>query len=74
MRAASLTYINITETIDLKIKALKQHRSQVGSWDLEPRIKAWASEAGQGKEMDYAETFKVITLVSDEDFGKMNQD
>ena len=64
------TFVNITDTIDLKITALKEHVSQMGDWDPEPRIKEWSSEIAKGKEMAYAEGFRVITLVSDEDFAK----
>lgn len=63
-------YINITETIDLKVAALRAHRSQMGDWDPEPRIKEWASERARGKEMAYAESFRVVTLESDEDWAK----
>ena len=41
-------------------------------WDPEPRIKEWAAERGQGKEMAYAEGFRVVTLVTDEDWEKTN--
>jgi LmbE family N-acetylglucosaminyl deacetylase len=63
-------HINITETIDIKVAALRAHVSQMKGWDPEPRIKEWAALRGKGKEMDYAESFKVITLVSDEDWEK----
>jgi LmbE family N-acetylglucosaminyl deacetylase len=63
-------YVNITETIDIKVAALKAHRSQMGDWDPEPRIKEWAAERARGKEMAYAEGFRVVTLESDEDWAK----
>lgn len=63
-------FVNIAETIDLKIEALRAHESQMMDWDPEPRIKEWASERGKGKEMLYAESFRVITLESDEDWQK----
>jgi len=59
-------FVNITETIDTKIAALRAHKSQMKDWDPEPRIKEWAASRGVGKEMAYAETFRVITLVNDE--------
>lgn len=68
------TFINISETIDLKIAALRAHVSQMGDWDPEPMIKEWSAEAAKGKEMGYAEAFRVVTLVSDEDFEKMHQE
>ncbi|MFC1997125.1 PIG-L deacetylase family protein [Chloroflexota bacterium] len=61
-------YINIEETIDTKIEALRAHKSQMRDWDPEPRIKEWAASRGKGKEMAYAESFRVITLVSDDDW------
>ncbi|MFQ5575984.1 MAG: PIG-L deacetylase family protein [Anaerolineae bacterium] len=65
-------FINITTTIDLKIKALQQHVSQVGEWEgLEARIRDWTATIGQGKEMQHAEAFRVITLVGDEDWQAM---
>lgn len=64
------TYVNISDTIDLKIESLRQHKSQMREWDPEPMIREWAAGAAKGKEMAYAETFRVVTLVSDEDFAK----
>jgi LmbE family N-acetylglucosaminyl deacetylase len=64
------TFVNISDTIDIKIEALKKHVSQMKDWDPGPMIKEWAAEAAKGKEMLYAEGFRVITLISDEDFAK----
>jgi hypothetical protein len=36
-------------------------------------LREWAAEIGKGKEMPYAEAFRVVTLVSDEDFTKMQE-
>lgn len=66
------TWVDITGTIDLKIAALRCHLSQMRDWDPEPMLRQWSAEAAKGKEMAYAETFRVITLVSDEDFAKQN--
>jgi len=55
-------FVNITDTIDLKIEALKQHKSQMKDWDPTDRVKEWAAETAKGKEMDYAERFRVITF------------
>jgi len=63
-------FINIEETIDLKIAALRAHKSQLKDWDPEPMLKEWASNAAKGKEMQYAEAFKVVTLVDDESWEK----
>ena len=65
------TFVNITDTIDLKLAALRKHVSQMGEWDPEPMLREWSADAAKGKEMQYAESFRVITLVSDEDWAKM---
>ncbi len=61
-------FVNIEETIDIKIAALRAHKSQMKDWDPEPRIKEWAGERAKGKEMAYAESFRVVTLENDEDW------
>ncbi len=65
-------YINVTDTIDLKIGALRAHTSQMKDWDPAPMVKDWAASLAKGKEMRYAEGFRVITLVNDEDWEKTN--
>ena len=60
------TFVSIDETIDLKIEALKQHKSQMKDWDPADMIRDWAATAAKGKEMEYAESFRVVTLVDDE--------
>ncbi len=58
--------INIEDTIDLKIKALQAHESQTKDLNVEEYIKTRSAEAATGKEMKYAEPYKVITLMDDE--------
>jgi LmbE family N-acetylglucosaminyl deacetylase len=65
-------FINIEETIELKITALRAHKSQIKDWDPEPMLKEWARNAAKGKEMQYAEGFRVVTLVDDETWQKKN--
>jgi hypothetical protein len=36
-------------------------------------IRQWSREAGKGKEMEYAESYRVMTIVSDEDWEKLPQ-
>lgn len=62
------TFVNIENTIELKVKALRTHKSQLNGWDPEDMIKEWAKDTAKGKEMAYAEGFKMITLVNDEDW------
>ena len=66
----SNAWVDITETMDIKIKALQQHVSQidpneVGKWMLE-----WAEEEAKDQEMKYAEAYKVMTLKKDEEEGE----
>jgi LmbE family N-acetylglucosaminyl deacetylase len=68
-RTQSDYFVNIEDTIDIKVAALRAHKSQMKDWDPEPRVKEWASERGMGKEMAYAESFRIITLVDDETWG-----
>lgn len=63
-------YVNIEETIDIKVAALRAHVSQMRDWDPEPHVKQWAGERAKGKEMAYAESYRVITLVDDETWKK----
>jgi LmbE family N-acetylglucosaminyl deacetylase len=53
------TYVDISETVDLKTQALLQHKSQVGE-DVAKMVRDWALEAGKG--LAPAESFKVIYL------------
>jgi LmbE family N-acetylglucosaminyl deacetylase len=63
-------FVNIENTIGLKIDALRAHKSQMDGWDPEERVREWSAEIAQGKEMAFAEGYRVITLISDEDWLK----
>ncbi len=56
------TYIDITDTIELKICALKEHKSQIGDRDIGPRLRESAAERGKSRGIPYAESFRVIRL------------
>jgi LmbE family N-acetylglucosaminyl deacetylase len=62
------TYVDITDTIELKIEALKQHVSQKGS-DAERWVRRRAKELGEEAGMRYAEGFKAFRLVDDDEEG-----
>ena len=68
--AENVVYVNITDTIDLKIQALRCHVSQMRDWDPEPMIREWSAATAKGLEMQYAECFRVFTMISDEDYAK----
>jgi len=63
-------FVNIDETIEIKIAALRAHKSQMKDWDPEEMIKKWASDIAKGKEMLYAEAFRIVTLVDDDAWNK----
>jgi LmbE family N-acetylglucosaminyl deacetylase len=67
------TFVNIGDVMDLKIAALRKHASQMGEWDPEPMLREWAGLAGKGKEMEYAEAFRVMSIVGDEEWAKLSQ-
>lgn len=59
-------YVNIEETIDIKVKALKAHKSQINGSDVDSFLRQWGADIAKGKEMAYAEAFRVVTLEDDE--------
>ena len=61
------TWIDITETIDIKVKALQQHASQVPVDEVEKWMTEWAAEEAKDKGMKYAESYKVMILKKDEE-------
>ena len=65
-------FVNIEDTMDIKISALRAHKSQMKEWDPEPSLREWAAESGKGKEMAYAEGYRVVTLVDDETWQNRN--
>jgi LmbE family N-acetylglucosaminyl deacetylase len=59
------TYVDISETIDLKIEALHRHKSQMenmGMDDVDQRIREWAADVGKKHEVKYAEAFRTFEL------------
>lgn len=53
------TIVDVSEVVDVKIKALLAHRSQIDE-DSVDFIKTWMKEAGKKKRYAYAEGFKVM--------------
>jgi LmbE family N-acetylglucosaminyl deacetylase len=56
------TWVDITQTIDKKIEALRQHTSQIQSPEMPDWVRTRAKESAQGHDMEYAESFKKFTL------------
>jgi LmbE family N-acetylglucosaminyl deacetylase len=55
-------YIDISETLDLKIKALQQHKSQISESDAKQIATQWAIETGELGGVKYAESYHVMVL------------
>ena len=68
------TWVNISDTMDLKLEALHKHVSQINTWDVDAMLRSWGAEAAKGKEMTYAEIFRVVTLENDETWEKLQID
>ncbi len=55
--------VDITDTMDLKLKALACHASQMGDFaSVETRVREWAAQRGKPKGFAYAETFNRIVI------------
>ena len=56
------TFVDISATVDLKVKALQCHRSQVPPETVETRIRDWAGELGRKYGVPFAEEYRRIIL------------
>src|SRR5438094_836734 len=56
------TFVDISTTLDLKIRALREHRSQMGDWDPAPMVRGWAREQGARRRLRAAELFLRMVL------------
>ncbi len=65
------TWIGLTEEdFQLKLKALREHKCQLGDWEPEPMMREWAVATAKGAkeagvDCELAESFKLVTLVRD---------
>jgi LmbE family N-acetylglucosaminyl deacetylase len=55
-------WVDIEDTIELKVKALREHKSQLGDWDPDEMIRDWARRSGAGQLLDYAEAYRLLKL------------
>jgi LmbE family N-acetylglucosaminyl deacetylase len=56
------TFIDIADVLDVKIAALREHRSQMGEWDPGPMITEWARQQGARRGLKAAEAFRRMVL------------
>ncbi len=61
------TWVDITETMDIKIKALQRHVSQVPVDEVGKWMTEWAAEEAKDKGMKYAESYRVMILKKDDE-------
>jgi LmbE family N-acetylglucosaminyl deacetylase len=56
------TYVDISEVLDVKLAALRAHRSQMGEWDPKETITQWAREQGKRRKLAAAEAYRRMVL------------
>lgn len=56
------TFVDISDVLHLKLAALKEHRSQLGSWDPTEMVTDWAREQGARRGLIAAEAFRQMRL------------
>ena len=55
-------WVDITATIDQKIKALCEHKSQITPEEIESMVRDWAKRDAEGHGMEYAESYRLMKL------------
>jgi LmbE family N-acetylglucosaminyl deacetylase len=58
-------WVDISTTIAVKVEALRQHKSQLGEWDVNQAMREWASSAGKEKGLEFAESFRRMVLIEE---------
>lgn len=59
------TFIDISEVLGVKLAALKEHRTQMGTWDPTEMITGWARMQGAPRKLEAAESFRLMRLHDD---------
>lgn len=67
--SAGTTFVDISETLESQLAALRHHVSQLGSEDPGPSLRAWAAATGERAGMAYAEAYRLLPLLSDEEWA-----
>lgn len=55
-------WIDISETLETKVRALNEHTSQLADWDPLEQMKEWARDEGKEHGVEYAESFRLMVL------------
>ncbi len=61
------TWVDIGETLETKIEALKKHVSQIDTHEVDQWMYEWAEGVGKAKGIKYAEAYRVMILQKEED-------
>jgi LmbE family N-acetylglucosaminyl deacetylase len=61
------THVDIADTIEKKIEALRCHKSQIHDWPVDEWVRSRSKERGSHAGMEYAESFRTFRLVTDEE-------
>ncbi len=56
------TWVDISDTLSVKLAALKEHKTQMGEWDPTEMITEWSREQGRKKKLAAAEAYRVMRL------------
>ncbi|MGB8647704.1 MAG: PIG-L deacetylase family protein [Anaerolineae bacterium] len=56
------TWIDISETAEAKVAALRQHVTQLGAWDPHDMMYEWAKEEGKAHGLALAESYRLMIL------------
>jgi LmbE family N-acetylglucosaminyl deacetylase len=60
------TWVDIRETFEIKLEALKKHVSQIDTHGVDEWMREWAKEEGKEKGLEFAEAYKVMILQREE--------
>jgi LmbE family N-acetylglucosaminyl deacetylase len=56
------TFIDISGFLGVKVSALREHRTQMGTWDPTDMITGWAKMQGAKRKLEAAESFRLMRL------------
>jgi LmbE family N-acetylglucosaminyl deacetylase len=56
------TFIDVSQVLGVKLAALNEHRTQIGTWDPTEMMTAWAREQGAPRGLAAAESFRLMRL------------
>lgn len=56
------TLVDIRSTLETKVAALKEHKSQIHDWDPSEMMKEWARDEGKERGLEAAESFRQMVM------------